>query len=417
MKLLTVMHSYPYPPRIGSALVAYHAISEIARTHSVDFVCYGVPEEKGEFERLLNKVDCLPQCKTSPIFVAMRYLFYLIQGIPPAVTAHMSRAMNSRVASLISDGGYDAILVFEFSAIQYCPKSKLKMVVAHIEDPESIKLDRMNLLSVWSLRQKLKLKLLKASTDRYERNILPKLGKVVLLSESDVLDFKNRRGYTNLGCGPYGVDGGSEKNVPGFDQRANGMIVFSGSMYHGPNVDGALFFLENIYPLVLKEYSSAVLWIVGSKPDKRILAASRGFKEHVVVTGTVTNIADYILRARVSICPVRLQIGIQTKILEAMSSGTPVVTLSAGNSGIRGIPGEDLWVEDSPQEFAKRVAGLLRGEQWLPMSEAGRSLVKKRFTWRHSAQVLESYLADVKLQNEVSRVADEDCQDIERGAH
>lgn len=395
MKLLVVIPNYPYPPRIGSAIVAYHIIREIVKKHSVDLICYGEPQDKGEFVRFLNRAEFVPRRKIPRPIMVLRYIFYLILGIPPTVTAHMSHDMNMRVSSLIELGEYDAILAYELAAIQYCPKSSFRKVVANIEDPESIKLDRMRRLSVWSLWHTMKLKMFSVTADRYERKIFPRLGKVVLLSESDLLDMKSKHGDENLGYVPYGVESKSDREVPGFDQRSEGMIVFSGSMYHRPNVDGALYFLDYMFPSILLEHPSTVLWIVGSRPDRRIYRASQRFKEHVVITGTVKDVSEYLLRARVSICPVRLQIGVQTKILEAMSCGTPVVTLSAGNSGIGGISGKELWVEDESDQFAKRVVALLRNEDWLPLSKGGVSLVKERFSWKHSAEILEKHLAEI----------------------
>jgi glycosyltransferase involved in cell wall biosynthesis len=83
--------------------------------------------------------------------------------------------------------------------------------------------------------------------------------------------------------------------------------------------------------------------------------------EHVVITGKVDDVSEYLRQAVVSICPVRLKVGVQTKILEALTFGTPVVTTSAGNSGIAGRSGEEMWVEDDPRNFAFRVVSLLRG--------------------------------------------------------
>ena len=121
-----------------------------------------------------------------------------------------------------------------------------------------------------------------------------------------------------------------------------------------------------------------------------------GFGEHVVITGRVNDMSEYLQRAKVSICPVRLKIGVQTKILEALSWGTPVVTTSAGNSGIGGCSGSELWVEDELNLFASRVVSLLRGENWQRFSEEGRKLVDERFSWERSAMELEQHIVRIQ---------------------
>jgi glycosyltransferase involved in cell wall biosynthesis len=94
----------------------------------------------------------------------------------------------------------------------------------------------------------------------------------------------------------------------------------------------------------------------------------------------------------VSACPVRLRIGTQTKILEALACGTPVVTTSAGNHGIGGVSGEHLYVADDPAEFADKIVGLLRGNCWSELSQNGRRFVEDNFTWEKSALKLELVL-------------------------
>ena len=93
-----------------------------------------------------------------------------------------------------------------------------------------------------------------------------------------------------------------------------------------------------------------------------------------------------------SVCPVRLKIGVQTKILEALSNGTPVVTTTAGNSGIGGVSGKHLWVEDGASGFAERICSLLRGEEWDILSREGRRFVSEQYSWQQSVVALEQQL-------------------------
>ena len=292
---------------------------------------------------------------------------------------------------LIEGGNIDAILLFEMSAIQYCPPSCYKQLIASIEDPESIKLGRMMKLPVWSLWQKAKLFVLAGLAAHYEKKILPRIAKVLLLSEADRQDMREQGGYENLACVTYGVDQEHQGASLGYEQRER-VIIFSGNMYHPPNVDGALFLLTDIFPLILQVYPSAILWIVGADPDVRICEAAAKFGEQVVITGRVEDVAHYILRATVSVCPVRLRIGVQTKVLEALSLGTPVVTTSAGNTGVGGVSGRQLWVEDEPNQFAGKVVALLQGCGWSELSQGGQRFVAERFTWERSARQLRQYL-------------------------
>lgn len=166
-------------------------------------------------------------------------------------------------------------------------------------------------------------------------------------------------------------------------------------MFHPPNIDGALFLLEEIFPRILERTRCIKLWIVGANPNAEILEAARKFGDRVEITGSVDSVAAYVAKAVVSVCPVRLKIGVQTKILEALAAGTPVVTTGAGNSGVQGRAGRDLQVADDPDDFARMVCDFVVGKQWEEFSLEGRNFVAENFSWRQSAQDLTGHLAEL----------------------
>lgn len=399
--MLVVMTFYPFPPRVGSAVIACNNIKEISKNHSVYFICRDVAKDSGDFAEIVEQIEFVSPKKTPRLITLCKRIFYMLLGIPSSVTANMSYEMRKRVRELTERNEFDAILLYELNAIQYCPSSSYKKVIINIEDPLSIKLNRMSRLPIWSLWQKVKLLVCARLTAQYENKFLPKMAKILLLSEADGDDMREEGGYDNIGCVSHCVTPRTLKEIVGYEGRTEGVVLFSGNMFHPPNVDGALFFLKYIFPLVLQKHSTATLWIVGAEPDMRIRAAAACFGEHVVITGRVNDMSEYLRRAKVSICPVRLKIGVQTKILEALSCGTPVVTTSAGNSGVCGRSGHELWVEDEPHMFAGRVVAFLRGEGWYQLSEEGRKLVEKRFSCERSAMELEQHI--VRIQTASSR--------------
>ena len=391
-----MMTFYPFPPRVGSAVVAYNNIKEISKKYSVYFICLDFAKEPDDFANFVEQIEFVSPKKIPRFIRLFRYVIYYLLGIPFLPTPYMLHKMQMRVRELIESDKFDAILLYDIVAIRYCPPTIYKKVIVNVEDPQSIKIDRMNRLPLWSLWQKVKLFVHARLTERFENRYFPKMAKVLLLSEADIWDMREQGGYNNIGFVSYGVNKRSIEEIVGYEDRTEGMIVYSGSMFHPPNVDGALFFLQHIFPLVLQEYSAAVLWIVGAEPDARIRDAAVCFGEHVIITGRVNDMSEYLRRAKASICPVRLKIGVQTKILEALSWGTPVVTTSAGNSGIGGCSGSELWVEDETSIFASRVVALLRGEGWHRLSEEGRKLVEERFSWERSAMELEKHIVSIQ---------------------
>ncbi len=396
MKLLVVMSHTPFPPRTGSGVVAYNSMKYLSRNHALTLLCSQGDDDQAGQPEFVEKAEFVSRKVLSPFVRKWRNRLGVLAGTPASFSDVKSHEMRKRVHAVLEQGDFDAVLLFEMNAIQHCPSSWYRRIVVNIEDPPSIRLSRFMKLPIWPAWQKLRFLFIRVITRRYEQRYLPGMGKVILLSQADMEDMKKERGFENLGVVPYGIDKVPEGSIPGFGDRARGMIVFSGNMFHLPNVDGALHFLRHVFPGVLRDYADAVFWIVGADPDVRIRRAAAQFGNHVVVTGRVTSVPEHLQRAVVSVCPVRLQIGCQTKILEALACGTPVVTTNAGNSGIRGRSGLEMWVEDDPGTFAARVVALLRGENWRALSEAGRQFVETTFSWERSAGTLEQHIAAVR---------------------
>ena len=398
MKILIVMTNYPFPPQTGSEIIAYNTIKYLSKRHEINLVCIEPTEKIITNSEFVSK-QILVRAKKNNIllkyFFRVRSLFGYLLGKPQLIGASLSlKEMRNEVNKIINSNKFDATLLFEMDAIKYFPEFYYGELIVNIEDPQSIKSSRMSELEFISVCGKFLEKIKSKIWFNYEKIILPKIKKVILLSSVDMEDMLKQGYYKNLAHVPYGADYIRQSEILPYEKRERS-IIFSGNMYHPPNIDGILFFLRDVFPLVLKEYPSAILWIVGSRPDPRIYEATKKFDNKVVITGKVPSIGEYINRASVSICPVRLKIGVQTKILEALSWGTPVVTTSAGNSGIMGVSGKHLFVTDDANRMAREIANLLNGDGWSTLSREGRLLSIKNFSWEKNVEEFEKkYITD-----------------------
>lgn len=398
-RLLVVMANSPLPMQRGSAIVACNSMRELRGRFTVDLVC-PLPQGAGmdELNSLVDVATYVPRASPSRSARWRSHLRRLVMWEPPLYGDADFRSVQEVVRERIRASRYDAFLLFEITALECCPPDILSRAAVQMEDPQSIKYERIGRLPIFPFFQRLKWKFLAQLMRRYEARALPKVGRVLLLSENDVLDMRSKTGLSNLAHVPYGIDAREDSKILDYSAREHA-IVYSGNMFHSPNVDGALFLLSEIFPKVLRHRPEAQLWIVGANPDARLVKAAQKYGRSVVITGRVEDVSVYIRRAMVSVCPVRLRVGVQTKILEALSWGTPVVTTSAGNAGIAGVSGKHLWEVDDPGMFAKKICELLAGVSWQEMADAGRSLVRDNFTWGHSALLLEEQLNALIARN------------------
>src|SRR5262249_27120112 len=75
--------------------------------------------------------------------------------------------------------------------------------------------------------------------------------------------------------------------------------------------------------------------------------------------------------------------GIQNKVLEAMALGTPVIVSHQPAQALQALPGQDLLVADTPQDFAEATLCLLDNpELWAKLSYSGRKYVESNHHWQ-----------------------------------
>ena len=135
-------------------------------------------------------------------------------------------------------------------------------------------------------------------------------------------------------------------------------VVFCGVMDYGPNDEGVRWFLDAVWPIVRRSRPDATFTIVGRSPTKNLHAAAAA-DPSVTVTGAVPSVQPYLWRSALSVAPLRRARGVQTKVLEAVAAGLPVVVTEAVMSGLPEEVRVSCISEDDPDRFAQAVLAQL----------------------------------------------------------
>ncbi len=155
-------------------------------------------------------------------------------------------------------------------------------------------------------------------------------------------------------------------------------LLFIGTFTHEPNVDGVLWFVRAVWPLLRATHTDIRLSIVGGNPPPEILAIAH---DGIEVAGYVPDTLPYLMECWASIAPLRFGAGMKGKVGEAMAAGLPVVATSFGAEGFGLTPGEHLLVADDPKAFADAVSTLLRDYALrLAIGGAGRAFIAARYS-------------------------------------
>jgi len=155
-------------------------------------------------------------------------------------------------------------------------------------------------------------------------------------------------------------------------------LLFVGNFNHRPNEDAIIYFMNEIFPLIIEQIPDMKLVIAGNNPPESI----KGFdSDNVTVTGFVKDLSPYLLGARISINPLRYGAGMKGKIGEALSWGLPVITTSIGAEGMGLIHEEHALIADTPHDFAKEVIRLYKDRKlWEKLSKNGKDKIESSLT-------------------------------------
>jgi polysaccharide biosynthesis protein PslH len=119
--------------------------------------------------------------------------------------------------------------------------------------------------------------------------------------------------------------------------------------------------------------------IVGKAPPAEVRALA---SERIEVTGEVPSVLPYLHRATLTVLPLRSGGGTRLKVLEAMASGTPVLSTAIGVEGLDLRHQVEAWIGDRPRDLAEGVLALLADpSRAAAMALTARRRVERDYAW------------------------------------
>ena len=176
---------------------------------------------------------------------------------------------------------------------------------------------------------------------------------------------------------PNGVDTRMFQPTP---RAPLGPVVMTGSLDYAPNVDGARWFVDEVWDRVLDAEPGRTLQLVGRAPRDEIRDLDR--RPGVEVHADVPDMRPWLDGAAVVVVPLRIGTGTRIKALEAMAAGRPVVGTTTGLEGLEVRHGREALLADEPAAFASAVVSVLEDDSLADrLAAGGRRLVEAAHDW------------------------------------
>lgn len=174
-------------------------------------------------------------------------------------------------------------------------------------------------------------------------------------------------------------------NMHSCKRSPNGQdILFFGAMARPENYLSAIWFIEKVMPLM--DDMDIRFVVLGSNPPDEL---KKYENKRVHITGYVDSIVPYFENSVCLVAPLVLGAGIKVKIIEALSSGIPVLTNDIGIEGISAVDGREYIHCIEPTDYEKAIRDIFSDSALTRELEInGRRFIEDNYTLSRS---LDSY--------------------------
>ncbi|HRH57611.1 MAG TPA: glycosyltransferase [Chitinophagales bacterium] len=387
-KILFITPTLPYPPVSGGVIKSNKVVHFLSEKYNLSIACLLKNDDiqhKDEFLTTLKLSDFISQELDIPR-TAKNLILSNIQGIPLNLYRNKSREFKEKVLAVVHQ--YDVIFCDHYVMFQYIPDDYKGKIILHEHNCEYLiwkryaNIERSVLKKVALLNQAYRIK-------KYEQEICRK-ATIILAAPNDTDELVKIGADKTKFLETYHLGDDNLLNEPALDfNKTEKALLYIGTLSWEANIDGLVWFCNEIWQSVKQQHPDIKLYIVGKKPDVRLKEIADKDNQ-IILTGFVEKVEPYFQKSRIFITPLRFGSGIKVKVVNALYRGIPCVTTSIGTEGLKVKDGEDIFIKDNAAEYADAINTLLTDKNcWQRLSENSRAIATKYYTWNYVLENIE----------------------------
>lgn len=394
MKILVVLPRFPYPVLKGDSLRAYYQLQSLGKLHEVHLLCLTEDQQYPQYlPHIQNFCASVQVVEHSWIQKFINLVLAVGKGLPFQVAYFYSPKLKNELTHLITKYNFDVVYVQLIRSCENIPFAQLNVPCM---------LDYMDAFSAGMLRR---------------AQSAPYFFKPIFKREAKQLQEYETKVFENFAAHSMITTADCESLVLSTEQKAkiqiipNGVknsffhtqesttakdidLIFTGNMNYFPNVEAAIFLVEEIVPLLQSKFPNLTTYLVGANPDRSV---KRLANVQTIVTGFVPEILPYLLRAKVFVAPLFYGSGLQNKLLEAMAASLPVVTSPQAQKALGVQPNTVVLEANDAPTFVKQIETLLNAPTYAAtIAQAAKEFVQQNYSWEAANQVLQDCLMKIK---------------------
>jgi hypothetical protein len=363
MKLFLVMQEHPYPPNRGGRADSWRRLCALHETGHRIFLTAFDYRKRGDAPDALALTMLKEQCEEVRLYPVDRSALGLIRRLPAILSLPSFAAARvlgkQEYAILLHDARHfdpDAIMLDGLHGAWAARKlasdlGKPLLYRSHNREFYYLKGQRALARSV---RQKVGLWLATCHLKRQERDIHQISWKVFDISTDD-LSYWQGQGFDNSVWLPPLID----PDLPEGDAKAVDVdIAWLGNLNNPNNMQGIRWFIGEVLPLLRAAMPDISVIIGGSRPTVAMIKLCKATPGITLIADTAQP-AEVLHRGRILINPVKMSSGVNIKSIDMLSIGAPIVSTSAGVTGLPAEVRALFVVADDAPTFASACLHLL----------------------------------------------------------
>lgn len=395
----------PYPLLSGGQIRTYNLLKKLAKKYDVTLFALIKDESERQYlpelEKYCRKIKLFKRSKKP---FTLRNIFQTaFSSYPFLVIRNHAPETLRMVREELEREKYDLIHAETFYMMPNIPPTTVPILLVE---------QTIEYLGYESFADKVKLPFLKPllkidinKIRKWEELYWQSCTKLITMSEDDRQFIGKTIGSTEkIEVVSNGVDvewfAEKERNLP-----PDPTVLSVGTFNWLPNVEAVNFLVQKVWPLIKQSIPNAKLWIVGNAPTKEVFEYQQK-DTSITITGGIPDIRDAFTGAHVLVAPVFSGKGTRYKILEAMASGTPIVSTTIAVEGLNVQNGVHVLTGDTAEEMAAHAVSVLQDAVLQKkLAENGRKFVTQTYDWSSIAEKLDTIYRQLGMSGPVETMS------------
>ena len=377
MRVLFICNKSPYPAREGGPIAMKSLVDGLlAAGHQVKVLAvnsekYQVNQDEipDEFQRrtAIELVDVDLKIRPFNAFKA------LLRNESYHVKRFISEKFKEKLLEILKASSFDIVqleTVFMVPYVADIREHTTAPIVLRTHNIEHLIWKRIASQTKFPLKR-LYIEHLSKTLKTYELQSLNLVDGIAAITRKDASFFRGQTHTSTIDI-PYAIQ--PDHFEPAFGVADKPAFFHLGAMNWIPNQEGIKWFLEKVWPLVIKKKPEARFVLAGRfMPDWLLHYKAKGIE----VVGEVDDAAGFVRGRDIAVVPLLSGSGIRIKIIEAMALGKTVLTTTIGAEGINYVDMKHLFIADNAEKMAAIMIQLYENpEQASKIGKAARQLVE-----------------------------------------